>query len=309
METPYSKQDEMIDGGVQALRDQTIDTSNMAKVLGPRAHRSIVLPVGLATAAACAIGAVVLMTPTKADAGEFEKVKKAVQNQKAVVERVFERTKDQKWQVRLETWKDGDKKGTTTESPKGLYQVVLDGPTKYKKTPEDKFFVKLDKSAPLDLKEKVVDGDFLIFVDTEYVEEQIDKATINEILARDGMHFLGIQRSQKKEGRPADIYHVKMNDDVNETIYYVDPKTDLPFLMEEVRADGYVVNRVAFDFPGEIKLDIKFTGKDVLEIARPLNKTVKDIPLHEAKGVKLSPKVIELKLDLKPKVQETVPPK
>ncbi|MBC8063595.1 MAG: hypothetical protein H7Y17_02095, partial [Chlorobia bacterium] len=189
METPYSRLDEAIDEGVSALREATLDTSRMATVLSPRSKRSIVWPVGLATAVACATGAIILLAPTKADAGEFEKVKKAVQGQPAVYEKVLQRGKDQKWEVRVETFKDGDRRAVKWAPAEGGYQFVVQDGKKYEKWP-DKKEVKVTFEADV-----VLEGQFY-------------NASISEVLAREGMEFISIKRSQKKEGRACDVYRV-----------------------------------------------------------------------------------------------------
>lgn len=298
METPYSKQDEAIEIGARALREQAIDTSRMATVLNPAPRRSVVLPVGLATAAACVMGAVVLMTPTKADAGQFDKVVQAVKGQAAVFERVMKPgKKGDVWEVRWETWKDGSKSGVKMPAKGGTYEVVLDGKNIYEKNPKQEHF-KVELAKPitveggkieLDTKERLAEIQLddtieIKLIDAELVLADHEPKTINEILARDGMEFLGVQRGQKKENRVCDIYRVKVGKDANETLYYVDSKTDLPFLKEEIDHNGMVLRRVEIMFPGEIKLEIKLTDKkNVIEVAPVISKVKGTVKLDQMK--------------------------
>jgi hypothetical protein len=284
METPYSKQDEAIEVGAKALREQVIDTPRMMSVLNSVPRRSVVLPVGLATAAACVLGAIVLMTPTKADAGQFDKVREAVKGQPAVFERVMKPgKKDNAWELRWETWKDGSKSGVKMPAKGGTYEVVLDGKKMYEKNPKQAFFeVELvdpiqieDTKLDLNVTKKIERLDLveIELVDAELVLAEHEPQTINEILARDGMEFLNVKRAQKKEGRACDIYSVRMGKDENETLYYVDRKTDLPFLKEEVDPNGMVIRRIEIDFPGEITLDVKMTrGDQLFEVVPRVNK-------------------------------------
>lgn len=291
METPYSKQDEAIDLGAQALRDQAIDTSRITSVLNPAPRRSVVLPVGLATAAACVLGAVVLLTPTKADAGEFDKVRKAVQGQTAVFERVMVKQvkKGDTWKVASESWKNGKKKGVKLQKAEGTYEVVLDGNKVYEKNPKDTVFFTVDLVDKSLTKSDVVEVRGVELIDVEYVAAGLilaehEPQTINEILARDGMDFRGVRRAQMKEGRKCDIYRVKMGESENETLYYVDFKTDLPFLKEEIDESGKVLRRIEILFPGEIDISIKLSdGRDVLEVAPVVKKIKGSIKLDEVK--------------------------
>ena len=290
METPYSRLDEVIDEGISALRDANLDTSRMASVLSPRSKRSIVWPVGLATAVACAAGAIILLTPTKADAGEFEKVKKAVKCQPAVYEKVLQRGKDQTWEVRVETFVDGDKRAVKWAPAQGGYQYIVKDGKKYEKWP--------------DKKEVTVS-----FVAEVLVEGQHYNAGISEILAREGMEFISVKRMQKKEGRACDIYRVNFQKEPNDILYYVDPKTDLPFLQEVVRDDGFVLDRVEIDFPGTMRFrlvgedggEVKFQVAARLGLVKTEGVFIVDGPKGEKPMLEL-----ELKVEGKP---ISVPPK
>lgn len=237
MEIQFSKQDKAIEEGASALRNMAVDTSNMARVLNPRPRRSLVLPVGLATAVACAAGAIVLLAPAKATASPFQKVKEAVLKQAAVHERVFQRGKGDLWEVRLETYKDDTKRGVKWGKAEGGYQYLITEGKKYEKWP-DKADVKIS----------------FIVQEDGVVEGRPPESAIHEILAREGMEFLGIQRSQKRDGRACDIYRLNFQNEPNDLLYYVDPKTDLPFLQEVVDKDGKVIDKVEIEFPVQVRI-------------------------------------------------------
>lgn len=236
MENQFSKQDKTIDAGVTALRDMWIDVSEMSQVLSPRPRRSPMLPIGMATALACAIGAAALLIPSKSEANPFQKVKEAVLKQNTVHEKSFRRVKDGVWELEVETYQDVKQKGVKWGKAKGGHQVVITDGKKFEKFPEKVDIVITNVSAEFELK--------------------LDDSTesINEILARDGMEFIGIKRSQKKDGRTCDVYHVTVKGETTDYFYYVDPKTDLPFLQEVVDKDGKVVDKVEISFSATIKM-------------------------------------------------------
>ncbi len=234
MENQFSKQDKTIEEGVQALRSMSVDTSGMSSVLNPHPKRSIALPVGMATALACAIGVTIVMSPGKAEANPFQKVKDAVLKQTTVHQRAFEKNKDGAWILEVETYQDGKQKGVKWGEAKGSYQyVIVDGK-------------KIEKRG------EVFEITALLASLDEEASEDNPTVSIHETLARDGMQFLGIRRSQKKNNRLCDVYRVNFNGEPNDQLYYVDPKTDLPFLLETVDKDGKVIDMVQLDFSGTI---------------------------------------------------------
>lgn len=250
MEIQYSKQDKAIEEGATVLREMSIDTSKMSSVLNPRPHRSIALPVGLATVAACALGAVLLLTPAKATANPFQKVKEAVLLQKVVHERAFQRGKDGVWELRVETYKDDKQKGVKWGKTEGGYQYVITDGKKVEKWP-DAIEIKISDLAEVQL------------------DTPGEKAAITEILAQEGMKFLGIKRSQKRDGRACDIYRVNFNDEPTDTLYYVDPKTDLPFLQEVVDKNGKVLDKIEIDFTAKFFVVEDVDGKSVSFTVKP----------------------------------------
>lgn len=234
METQFSKQDKSIEEGVQSLREMAVDTSKMAYVLKPPPRRSMMLPVGLATAVACAVGAAVLLAPAKATANPLQKVQEAVSKQDRVYEKILQRGDDGAWEIRLETWKDGKNQGVKWGAAGDGYQYVIQDGKRYEKSPGD-------------ITVKVSSAD-------DFVDMSFPSQAIHDVLARDGMQFLGIQRSQTKDGRACDIYRLNYQNEPNDLIYYVDPKTDLPFLQEVVDKSGKVLNLVEIDFDAEIMI-------------------------------------------------------
>lgn len=221
-----------------------------ARLLAParpkRTYRALV--VGACTGALGIGGALFFLAPARADASaDYDRLVRRVSERPNVYKRVFQRGPNG-WVVRLEVWVEGEKETTAWGDVIGGGCIALDGRLQSVANPKtNELTVKRSSGG-----------------------NGVRDAWPNDIrreMVRAGMRTVNVRRDVMHGGRVCDVYRLNYRQEPNDSLYYVDVDSNLPFRFEVVNPRGEVLDYAEFEFPNDIP-DVVFTPASIAKRLR-----------------------------------------